>query len=44
MKNAIGNLIEIALNLQIALGGTVVFDNIESSNLRPQYIFSICAI
>ena len=38
VKNAIGNLIRIALNLQVALGSKVVFHNIESSNPRAWYV------
>ena len=36
VKNAIGNLIRIALNLYMALGH---FNNIDSSNSRTWYMF-----
>ena len=44
VKNAIDNLIGIALNLYIALDGSC-FDKIDFSNLRTWYIFPfICVI
>ena len=45
MKNNTGKLIGIALNLYIAFGSTVIFDNIYSFNPRAWYIFpSVCVI
>ena len=41
MKNVIDNLIEISLNLQIALGSIFIFYNIDSSNLRTWHILSV---
>jgi len=45
VKNAIGNLIGIALNVQSTLGNMVFFNNMDYSNPRSMYIFSsFCVI
>jgi len=45
VKNAIGNLIGIALNVQSTLGNMVFFNNMDYSNPRTMYIFSsFCVI
>ena len=45
VKNVIGILIGIALNLQVVLGTMVIFNNVDSSNPRTQYVFPhVCVI
>ena len=45
MKNVFGILIGIALNLWIVLATVVIFNNVDSSNPRTQYIFPhVCVI
>ena len=45
VKNAIGDLTGISLNLYNALSSIVIFDNTDSSNRRTWYIFaSVCVI